>query len=282
MQSSNYVATKLAAAASLILTVVGGANAQSAPTPPSPNYKETAATLKAPASSPRASDLPVVSADKTKASQPPQAPGASRLSDDNDAATGMSLKEFATLERKKALSSLRKQIKEAQQEEKKDPPASLPQAVPAFGQLPPYAAMPPGMALPPGMTPAMLSKMGIKAPGMFPSLGPQHKVVSIISFRGDVSADIVEGELITTVRVGDRLGNGKVVGIDINRGVSVENTSGKNGSTITVLPPASNMTWQSEVIAGLPHLPSMPPKQTESPDATSVPMVIMPPQGQHR
>lgn len=282
MQSSNYVAAQLAAAVSLALSVIGSANAQSAPTPSATSFKVAAPASKAPTTPAQASDMPAVNAERQKATQPPQAPGVSRSSDENDAATAMSLKEFAALERKKALISLRKQIKEAQQDEKKDPPAPLPQAMPSFGQHLPSAGIPPGMPIPPGMTPAMLARMGIKPPGMLQPLGPQQKVVSIISFRGDVSADIVDGELITTVRVGDRLGNGKVVGIDINRGVSVETTGAKNGTTVTVLPPAINMTSQSVPVVGIPNLPSMAPKPTEGPDATSVPMATMPPLGQHR
>lgn len=279
MLSSNHAIFKLAAAASLVITAMGAVQAQGVPTPPPPMGASTA-PIPAPVAAPVAPKI-----DKTKA---PQAPGAKRQADDAESASGMSLTEFATLERKRALSSLRKEIKEAQEAEKKSSAPAAPPSLPGINQLPPGFGFRPGMALPPGVTPAMLARMGPGAAGMFPPPGPRHKVVSIVSFRDDVRADVVDGELITTVRVGDRLGTGKVVSIDVARGVSVESVGPKGTVTLAKLPPATDMEPRPDAMNQMSHMNGIPPlpgaiaSPMLPPDATNVPLTFIPPRNPAR
>lgn len=275
MLSSKHSVFKLAAAAWLLIPASGPVQAQGAPSFP-PNMSTS------PAQGAVAVTEPLVSkADKAKA---PQAPGASRRVDEADSVTDISLKEFATLERKRALASLRKEIKEGQDADKKNATPVAPKPLPTVTQLSPVYGFQPGMPLPPGLTPAMLGRMGPTGINIFPPTGSRHKVVSIVSFRGDVRADVMDGELVTTVKVGDKLGAGKVVSIDVDQGVRVETIGPKGALTVTQLPPATDMESrggpapQMGTFNTIPPLPATGSVALPPPDASSVPMAAISPQ----
>ncbi len=275
MLSSKHSVFKLAAAAWLLIPASGSVQAQGAPAlPPTLGASPTQGVVAATAP-------PQSRVDKGKA---PQAPGASRRVDEADSVTDISLKEFATLERKRALAVLRKEIKEGQDADKKNAAPVAPKTLPAVTQFSPAYGFQPGMPVPPGMTPAMLGRMSPSGINSFASSAPRHKVVSIVSFQGDVRADVMDGELITTVKVGDKLGAGKVVSIDVDQGVRVESIGPKGVLTVTQLPPATDMESRGSPAPQMGSFNPIPPLPAPGiaafppPDASSVPMAAIPPQ----
>lgn len=122
------------------------------------------------------------------------------------------LKQLEMLQREKAIAEAQRDIAEI----KKKIDVSPAEIRPAPG----------GAIALPGLTPAVAA-VGAQAPLMLPPTrlirAPvMYKVLSIIGFRSESIADVIRGDVVTTVRVGDMLGDDKVVGIDMRTGVVIE------------------------------------------------------------
>lgn len=134
----------------------------------------------------------------------PAAPAAPATQAVAEQVTTGTLKQLEQLQREKAVAELKKQIAELNGPKIDATPLSLPPAMPAQQ----------------AGAPAFFQ--GGPAPLLAPEESIDHQVLSIISFRGETQADVMNGDTVSTVRVGDKLGSGKVVAIDLKEGVSVE------------------------------------------------------------
>lgn len=212
-----------------------------------------------------------------------------RGASDATSAGTMSLREFEKLEREKALMALRKEVSALKADDQKQadhgPAKALPNGLPMGlpGQFPMVAGQPmagapyvPGMPMP--GAPNVRGKRGKGAAQIIPpsAMVAGYKVLSIVVFKGVATADILEGDLTSTVKVGDSVGPGRVVAIDTRDGVQVEVTA--NGAVSRVaLSRATDL--QPRLHAPAPGLPNqfqqaIPPVPFV--DATQVPMAVMP------
>lgn len=175
-----------------------------------------AITAKAQVVVPSSLAVPVMS---TAMSQVPTVLAASKgvQNASEQASPGGTLKQLEALQREKAVAELRKQVREINgtREASSEATKALPAAAVPSAKVRPIGVigMPPTTAFP-----------------IMEAVKPDYSVLSIISFRGDTRADVVLGNIVSTIHVGDKLSDAKVVAISLNDGVVIERSLTKAGT----------------------------------------------------
>lgn len=153
---------------------------------------------------------------------------------------GLTLKQLEKIEREMAISKAKKALRDQTRADKPDD-AGLPTGIPgAAGGLgaPRMIVMPDGRRVfqAPG------GPFGASGPGAYGLAGTpeqqlsEFKVLSVVSFRGSTSADIIDGSsLVKTIKVGDRVGPGTVASITSDGSVSVGVPSSAMAASTTLV-----------------------------------------------
>lgn len=180
------------------------------------------------------------------------------------AAIGPTLKDFEKVERERTLRALKKEAAES---------ISMGDAgMPANGQMSGLAApmSPDGKPMP---TPKKKRTPPEDPRVVAQRLSEPYKVVSVVSFRDSVFADILFGGSVTTIRVGDRLGPGTVAAItpDVGVRLAVPVKGIQQSITLGRATEAQISIPSGGAVQNVAARPVQPPNPF--PDASSVPVV---------
>lgn len=207
----------------LALSAIAAACACAAPAiraqvPSAPQAPAMAPTVAPTAPQAPTRNAPGMDAGKAKA---PAAVGSGAAPD------GLTLKQLEKIEREMAISKAKKALRDQTRADERPDDAGLPTGIPGAAGGPGAPRM---IVMPDGrrVFQAPGGPFGASGPGTYGlATTPEQqlsefKVLSVVSFRGSTSADIIDGSsLVKTIKVGDRVGPGTVASITSDGSVSV-------------------------------------------------------------